>query len=80
MNLNSKSRMSPIVINRSQLKQSDPYSRRREELNKLDNSQLQTLIMDLEAANHEKQKINQKYASQVKEMNSTSSAAANARN
>ena len=47
--------MSPIVINRSQLKQSgDPYSRRREELNNLDNSQLQALIMDLEAANHEK--------------------------
>lgn len=65
--------MSPIVINRRQA--ADPYAKRKKELSQLDNSQLQALIMDLEAANHEKQKINQKYASQVKEMMPTSSAA-----
>ena len=55
----------------------DPYARRKRELSGLTKDQLQALIADLETANDEKQKINQKYAAQVKEMTVSAAAAAN---
>ena len=64
--------MAPVVV--------DPYAIRKGELSKLTKVQLQQLISDLQSANLEKQKINQKYANQVKEMTSDALSAVQSRN
>lgn len=71
----SRGRMSPIVARRPPTDLLAPNARRRRELQSMSKEQLLALMVDIETANEEKQKINQKYASQVKEMAGPASAA-----
>ena len=71
----SPGRLFSLVVKPQNNEALDPHARRKRELSGLTKDQLQALIADLETANDEKQKINQKYAKQVKEMTVSATAA-----